>query len=70
MRAANLSVSDAVKLFGRHYWEIKDYMDPAKSAIPTTPEMFLLDFLSEYPEYTGIILDMANVRITGQVVWS
>lgn len=66
MKEAGMTSSDAVKLFGRHYSEVQDYLDAGSDRTPTTAEMFWLIFLSEYPEYTSVVLDMANVRITGQ----
>lgn len=65
-RAAGLTVSDMCKLFGRHYSEIKGYLDPDGNRSPTVCEMLMLEFLAEYPEHTPVVLDMAEVRITGQ----
>ena len=67
MRQADLSVSDVVKLLGRDYLEVKKYMDPKYTdRKPTTAEALLLTFMAEYPEHVPTLIDMAEVRITGQ----
>jgi len=67
MRKANLSVSDVCKLTGRHFIQVKKYMEQDDEPRPTPAEMVILDYLAEYPEAAPIMLDMAEVRITGQV---
>lgn len=66
MRMANLSVSDMVKLTGQHFMQIKQYMEQEGDPRPNQSVALILDYLSEYPEATPIMLDMAEVRIMGQ----
>lgn len=61
---AGMTSSDAVKLFGRHYNQIRDYISGEGG--PTLLESVVLDYLGEYPDATPIMLDMAEVRIIGQ----
>jgi hypothetical protein len=66
MRAANLSVSDMVKLTGRHFFDIKRMMGEGEAMKPNMAETILLDYLEEHPDAAEIMLDMAEVRIVGQ----
>ena len=67
MRAANLSVSDLTRLFGRHYIEIRAYMNPDDKRRPTVPEMFILIYLARHPQYVPVFKALADESILRQM---